>query len=757
MFEILYRPKMATLLSLAVVLGSRSATSSCCAAADGSGPGGIHHHPEREQEQRRFFTSSIPRLGAKKFVPAAYPKGGDGEDDDDGYDEPPHMSIANMTCDFFTQPLNHFVPRGKSPTFQQRYCVYDEYAKSPDDGSSSPLAPILFYTGNESPLEQYINHTGLMWELAPQLKARVVFAEHRYEGQSLPPANLTQDCMSYGSTMQALADYADLLQLHLNSQSNIDKDPTAIAPVIVFGGSYGGMLSAWMRMKYPHLVAGAIAASAPIGGFPQMANHKMDGSARVLAHGLQQSYPPDKKTKKKAATYNHDIGIDSSEPEENHCGSNLLAAWPLITWLVQKNRQRQHRHSKEGYHDADNDDGDDDDPSTFLQDVFCLCEPYTDTDPEPLIEFATSLWFDLAEGSFPYPSSYIPFALLHKKINLPAWPMQAACWKSGLHQDWGISFQGREEGDVPVRYNISYGDSQLALQIDWGNVTLASSSSKNMMTRTLSTSKDVVGLLTSVREAIGIWHNITKDVHCYNVSDAAPNSRESDYYSFVATNEEVTMMERKLRHSSPRRKIADDTTRSRPAQTCQEKIKEVGSWEPVCCNDEMNLIITEAHGLGHDFFWPPSLPRDVNTYSELMQNVTIGPCPDPDRIFGYSAENYDPWSTWLDTYYGSSRMTGHSNIIFSNGLLDPWAAGGIYAKDPFDGNFDDSSPDMVQNITNSDVIALLIEYGGHHTDLMYSHELDPECVTQARDIEKKYILKWIHDWTSAQCADPRAC
>ena len=77
-----------------------------------------------------------------------------------------------------------------------------------------------------------------MWELAPKFGARIVFAEHRYEGLSLPPKYLSVDCLSYASTFQALADFARLPEEELN--------PNNVAPVIVFGGSYGGMLSAWM-------------------------------------------------------------------------------------------------------------------------------------------------------------------------------------------------------------------------------------------------------------------------------------------------------------------------------------------------------------------------------------------------------------------------------------------------------------------------------------------------------------------------------
>ena len=59
---------------------------------------------------------------------------------------------------------------------------------------------------------------------------------------------------------QALADYAQFIDWYKGEQMmNCSK-----CPVITFGGSYGGMLSAYLRMKYPEIVDASISSSAPI-------------------------------------------------------------------------------------------------------------------------------------------------------------------------------------------------------------------------------------------------------------------------------------------------------------------------------------------------------------------------------------------------------------------------------------------------------------------------------------------------------------
>lgn len=69
--------------------------------------------------------------------------------------------------------------------------------------------------------------------------------------------------LGYLTSQQALADYVLLID-YLQNDKSYPANSNSRNPVIAFGGSYGGMLSAWLRMKYPASVIGAIAASAPI-------------------------------------------------------------------------------------------------------------------------------------------------------------------------------------------------------------------------------------------------------------------------------------------------------------------------------------------------------------------------------------------------------------------------------------------------------------------------------------------------------------
>ncbi|EEE51674.1 hypothetical protein OsJ_33022 [Oryza sativa Japonica Group] len=131
--------------------------------------------------------------------------------------------------------LDHFneLPASNG-TFRQRYLVNGTFW-------GGAAAPVFVYAGNEGDVALFASNTGFMWEAAPRFRAMLVFVEHRYYGESLPfggtraAAFADASAAGYLTTAQALADFAELI---LSLKSNLT---ACKAPVVIFGGSYGGI------------------------------------------------------------------------------------------------------------------------------------------------------------------------------------------------------------------------------------------------------------------------------------------------------------------------------------------------------------------------------------------------------------------------------------------------------------------------------------------------------------------------------------
>ena len=151
-----------------------------------------------------------------------------------------------------TFPLRYYVNEkywNKNQTTKSSFPLRAEGQKTDDE----PSGPVFFYAGNEADIFQFVNNSGFMFEAAEEFGAMVVFAEHRYYGDSIPDSG----DLSYLTVEQAMADF-NTLTVHMRKQWNMPPE-TAF---IVFGGSYGGNLALWLRLKNPNIWAGAIASSA---------------------------------------------------------------------------------------------------------------------------------------------------------------------------------------------------------------------------------------------------------------------------------------------------------------------------------------------------------------------------------------------------------------------------------------------------------------------------------------------------------------
>ncbi|XP_069825817.1 lysosomal Pro-X carboxypeptidase [Dendropsophus ebraccatus] len=259
---------------------------------------------------------------------------------------------------YFDQKIDHF-GFFEDSTYRQRYLVSDTHWRKPG-------GPILFYTGNEGDITLFSNNTGFMWDIAEELGAMLVFAEHRYYGESMPFGNLSYSdpkYLNYLTSEQALADFAILIRFLKGSSESKD------SPVIAIGGSYGGMLAAWLRMKYPHVVVGALAASAPIWQFEDLVHCNL--YYQIVTNDFKKSGPG--------------------------CAESITKSWSAINRMFQS-----------------------DDGIRWLSAAFHLCSPLKCQDDAAAFKnWLSETWVNLAMVNYPYPANFLE--------PLPAWPIKEVC------------------------------------------------------------------------------------------------------------------------------------------------------------------------------------------------------------------------------------------------------------------------------------------------------------------------------------------
>nr|GEX07526.1 lysosomal Pro-X carboxypeptidase [Tanacetum cinerariifolium] len=186
---------------------------------------------------------------------------------------------------------------------------------------------------------------------------------------------------------QTLADYAVLIT---DLKRNLSAEAS---PVILFGGSYGGMLAAWMRLKYPHIAIAALASSAPILQFED-----------IVPLG----------------TF-YDIVSNDFRRESTNCFDTIKKSWDIMTSVGQKANGLDH-----------------------LAKTFHLCGKLKSSDD--LSNWLDSAYSFLAMVDYPYPSDFL--------MPLPAYPIKELCNRIDESPD-GTTILDRIFKGVSVYYNYT--------------------------------------------------------------------------------------------------------------------------------------------------------------------------------------------------------------------------------------------------------------------------------------------------------------
>lgn len=214
--------------------------------------------------------------------------------------------LGSVQVKYFPQLIDHNHP--KLGTFMQRVYVDDTFAKSNQ-------SPVFFYICGESTCYPS-SLSGEIRTMAEKYHARLVALEHRYYGKSVPSKSFSTSDLKYLSTDYALKDLARF-QMHMMQSEYWN------GKWIAFGGSYPGSLSAYYRLKYPDLVSGSLASSAPVRAkedFAEYDAHVTQVAGVECASKMRAAYQDIEKAlsdENKLASIKHSFGVDALEDNQD--------------------------------------------------------------------------------------------------------------------------------------------------------------------------------------------------------------------------------------------------------------------------------------------------------------------------------------------------------------------------------------------------------------------------------------------------------
>ncbi|KAL0040914.1 hypothetical protein WJX79_009751 [Trebouxia sp. C0005] len=205
------------------------------------------------------------------------------------YGQPVVEQLTKTTSvDHFSQA--QYEPDGDS-TFELRY-VLIRPATPPNTST-----PILLFCSQESALEDSQVGSGYYSDIANSIGALQVWPEHRYYATQ-QPFKPSDGRFVYLNIEQALVDQIEVV-LHTQRTLGLSQ-----SPVIAIGSSYSGQLAAWLRVRYPDVVAGAISSSPTLLGAPGL--------------GLDPSYDPYGFAKIATRTASSEAGSAAACPTNVH-------------------------------------------------------------------------------------------------------------------------------------------------------------------------------------------------------------------------------------------------------------------------------------------------------------------------------------------------------------------------------------------------------------------------------------------------------